>query len=595
MNTFALSQATTKSGRVKEKKICRRVLSSLILFTILIPGCIQPDSSDKPWVYQTCGSITMAPIVQDDNVYVFSHDGGLYCLHAATGKQVWKTELDTAYIDSLTAGNTIVLVTFADTLYAFDKGSGKNLWEYTLPERIGSVAASENVYVVTRTFLVCVEEKNGTVLWSKEVPEYQWSGRRLYVSEDRLFVELESDVVGCYSLNGERLWEFDAETKVADQPWVFVEGDTVFILAEKLYKIDIQSGEPVWVFEESDSLYFPILTETNIVLRTYETLLCVNRETGEPVWEKSVKGYDFEFDFLGVAGERVHLPDLLMMDMPFQGALIIQEQDGEPLVKVEGRIFSAAGSRTHVIFSTLEGIACFELSTGTRLWDFSHGLSIHKITFEGERAYITSDNGKIYSFLVENSFPFHEPRKEIMYSEELGKIKSIRMTYLLSYGLGGISGEVYLGSQDDGYALVDGYEKGPQWDLEKKSFETRTFEKKIIEKDVVEAFYESITDLYPHSEYKPSGTTAWSIITVAIELETGEIIELRSSGDVDWFIPWEVEFQGHTGVQYSGRISLAFEELMKEIGWGHTRLDFLYLWGVVTSGYCEEPLDLLEI
>ena len=194
--------------------------------------------------------------------------------------------------------------------------------------------------------------------------------------------------------------------------------------------------------------------------------MCVDRRTTEIAWEKAS---DFWSCFFGVISDSNTLslaayrsPISFITDeyTPLRGALIVREADGGPIVELEGAVFSAAVGGEKALFSTENGLLCFDAATGKQLWNSGdHDYPHRGITIKDERAYVGSDDGKVYSFLLENPFPFAESGDIPDYSE-LGEIRSIHVDYFLSYCIGGLTkGEVHLVLQDDGMYAVTGYEE----------------------------------------------------------------------------------------------------------------------------------------
>jgi outer membrane protein assembly factor BamB len=564
----------------------------VLFLIILVIACIQFHSpEDHPWVYQTCGSATLAPIVRGDRIYIFSSDKNLYCLNAATGGLLWKTELTEWIVDSLIEGDTTILVKDTRTLYSFDLISGEKLWELSFEEGIDSIVAEKDIFMTTCDNFFRIKERTGAIVWKATFPESTIGDRCLYSFKDRLFVEEARNVLACYSTDGEKLWEFRGQSQYTLTPWIFFEDDTLLLVFGEVYRLDIDTGVQLWVVEIPDMLSHPIRTETNLILSNLDRILCVDCKTAQILWEKSAEDIDFKYEFVGVYGERLHLQAYADLSPP-RRALIVREWNGEPILKVDSKIFAAASSGDKVVFSTFDELFCFDVLSGKSLWSFHAPFCFYRgITIENERAYIAGDDGKVYSFPLDGQALFFAPVERVEYSEELGRIKSIFIEYFCGYYFGIFKGEVSIVLQDGEYYVTDGYgEEFSSCVDEKKNFKGET-----ISKEVVEAFYESITDLYLDSEYWEFASTSTAHIIVKIELETGELIELKSGSDLYSLVPWEVEFRGRKAVQYSGAMSVAFDDLMKEVGWNYNMFCYFSSWGVVMSGLCQKPVNLLEI
>ncbi len=130
-----------------------------------------------------------SPAVDGDKVYALSGRGNLVCLNAADGKEVWRasmTELGGklpgwGYTESPLVDGDKVIVTPGGpkgTLAAFDKTSGKLLWqttEWTDPAQYASAIAVDHngarqIIQLTMQHVAGVNAADGKVLWMADFP-----------------------------------------------------------------------------------------------------------------------------------------------------------------------------------------------------------------------------------------------------------------------------------------------------------------------------------------------------------------------------------------------------------------------------------------
>ena len=101
---------------------------------------IAPEPPPTPgWVWgaRARGPVTAAPAVDGDTVYFGSHDARLYALDKATGKQRWQFVTGGAVSSSpVVVGGTIYFGSDDNRLYALDGESGTKLWEFATGGRI---------------------------------------------------------------------------------------------------------------------------------------------------------------------------------------------------------------------------------------------------------------------------------------------------------------------------------------------------------------------------------------------------------------------------------------------------------------------------
>lgn len=129
------------------------------------------------------------PTVDGDKVYAMSGKGHLVCLNAADGKQVWKQTMEElggkvpgwGYTESvLVDGNAVVCTPGGaqGTMAAFDKTTGKKLWqttEWTDPAQYASAipvdhGGKHQIIQLTMQNVAGVDAASGKVLWKSPFP-----------------------------------------------------------------------------------------------------------------------------------------------------------------------------------------------------------------------------------------------------------------------------------------------------------------------------------------------------------------------------------------------------------------------------------------
>ena len=88
------------------------------------------------WAFHTPGEVMPTPVDIDGYLYVGTGDGHVYKVDAATGKQVWKTDIKSfVSMSSPVAGNGYIFVggTYPNYFYALDQRTGRIAWRTTVP------------------------------------------------------------------------------------------------------------------------------------------------------------------------------------------------------------------------------------------------------------------------------------------------------------------------------------------------------------------------------------------------------------------------------------------------------------------------------
>ena len=113
----------------------------------------------EAWTFTTEGPVRFAPVVRGDRVYVASDDGHLYCLQAATGKEVWK------FRGGPSAGKLI--------------GNDQMISHW--PARSGVLVEGDKLYVTAGmwsrdgVFLYCLDAADGKVIWRNDTSGYHFA------------------------------------------------------------------------------------------------------------------------------------------------------------------------------------------------------------------------------------------------------------------------------------------------------------------------------------------------------------------------------------------------------------------------------------
>jgi polyvinyl alcohol dehydrogenase (cytochrome) len=93
------------------------------------------------WSFHTPGEIMPTPVDVDGFLYVGTGDGHVYKLNAATGKLVWKTDIESfVSMSSPVAGDGKIFLggTYPNYFYALDQNTGRIAWKTTIPDLVAT-------------------------------------------------------------------------------------------------------------------------------------------------------------------------------------------------------------------------------------------------------------------------------------------------------------------------------------------------------------------------------------------------------------------------------------------------------------------------
>jgi len=88
------------------------------------------------WSYHTPGEVMPSPVDIDGSLYVGTGDGNVYKLDSASGKLLWKTDIQSfVSMSSPVAGDGNIFLggTYPNYFYALDQQTGKVAWKMTIP------------------------------------------------------------------------------------------------------------------------------------------------------------------------------------------------------------------------------------------------------------------------------------------------------------------------------------------------------------------------------------------------------------------------------------------------------------------------------
>ena len=186
--------------------------------------CLNADNGGVIWTHKTEGYITSSPAIVDGSIYVVSQEpdlGALYKLDAATGNLVWKRTLPSysplgGGIDmhaSPSVGDGMVFAASnIEAYYGVNAATGDVEWTYRDEAAKEFIVCSPvyndgKVFLIDKFSIVCVNSKNGDLVWSSYLNE------ELYVSpsyaDGKLYVVTDQrSIFVLDAANGEALDRF---------------------------------------------------------------------------------------------------------------------------------------------------------------------------------------------------------------------------------------------------------------------------------------------------------------------------------------------------------------------------------------------------
>ena len=142
------------------------------------------------WAFHTPGEVMPTPVDMDGFLYVGTGDGHVYKVDVATGKQVWKTDIESfVSMSSPVAGDGYIFVggTYPNYFYALDQKTGRIVWKATIPGLVATgisdctPAYADGIVVQEATVesgdplnpvanvLLALDAKTGKLMWQQRM------------------------------------------------------------------------------------------------------------------------------------------------------------------------------------------------------------------------------------------------------------------------------------------------------------------------------------------------------------------------------------------------------------------------------------------
>jgi outer membrane protein assembly factor BamB len=317
---FALDAAAhvvafdAKSGRVLWGKTLAPKGGSATFLNTATLGLFGSDTSIDP-------SKGFGGGVAYDNgkVFVSTGFGNVVAMDAASGKELWKTELGVPIVNAPTANGGRVFVSTEDNhFFALAQDDGRQLWDHTgisvsagiLNSTSAAVAGDVVIVPYSSGELFALRAQNGRSLWNDTLTrsgtitalsELDDIAGRPVIDRDLVIAVSHSGVMAAIKLStGDRLWSRDIGG--VQTPWVA--GDYIYVLTSdnQLLCMTRKEGKVKWLHqmqrfvdeEDKDGPIVwagPILVSNRLILASsHGTAVSISPYTGELLGRVDIPG-----------------------------------------------------------------------------------------------------------------------------------------------------------------------------------------------------------------------------------------------------------------------------------------------------------------
>lgn len=324
-----------------------------------------PDNPQLLWEFDVDGlGFDAGPIIAAGRVYAADHNGRVLALDLASGKQVWRVELDTGFVASPAyKDGTLFVGDYDGTLHALDAKDGQEKWRF---ETGMEIDASPNFHTDKVLFtsqngkLYSVHADSGKLAWEYETGDQLQCGATL--AGDRTFLggcdaQLHIVDVSTGQLVGQPL-PIDAPT--GSTPSVL--GNRVFVptYAGEIFCYELPSNDLLWRFRDpklADEFKNSVAVADGLAVAASRNkrVFAIDVSNGKVVWEQTLQ----------------------------------KRCDASPVI---------AGGR--VVVASADGrITLFDLKTGQQQWMFEVKPSFIGAPAVGDgKLVVANDRGTIFCF-----------------------------------------------------------------------------------------------------------------------------------------------------------------------------------------------------
>lgn len=266
--------------------------------------CFDAETGNVLWTYETDGAIIGAPTYDNGKLYFGSVNGYFFCLDESNPqKYFWRyITYSKIYVAPLVIGNIVYFAADNGLVYAFDKITGKEIWNtpFKANNKINSAISGDDTsifFISQDGNLYAVHPLTGALLWKKIVGPNVKSTP--VIKENYVYVLNNMGQLLAINRTTRNLdWYYSLNQDTNTTP--AVSGDLAIIIGKngKIACIDLKTGKARW--EKNLSGNFdtsPIVTDKYIFIGdSASTLYMLSIENGSTSWfEKFEKGFYNDF------------------------------------------------------------------------------------------------------------------------------------------------------------------------------------------------------------------------------------------------------------------------------------------------------------
>ncbi|MFQ6044569.1 MAG: PQQ-binding-like beta-propeller repeat protein, partial [Candidatus Poribacteria bacterium] len=268
--------------------------------------CIDAQSAEIIWEYETGKQIFSSPAVVNNKVYIgeglhWDEDSNLYCLDASDGKLLWSFQTASHVESSPTfMDGKIYFGAGEDGVFCVDADTGEKIWHFSGEHVDNSpIAEEDSVYFGTgygNERIYCLDSQSGEEKWVVDVDYPVWGSPALDDGKIYLgigngnFLESDNEPGGaaiCFDAkSGKSLWRYETEDSVITAI-ALDSGEAYFGSRDgNLYCLDAKAGALKWKKDLHISIVSsPAVVKNGVYFGCDDgRIYCLDRNDGSIKW-----------------------------------------------------------------------------------------------------------------------------------------------------------------------------------------------------------------------------------------------------------------------------------------------------------------------
>ncbi len=251
-------------------------------------------SGATQWRLRTGDSVTVAPAILGNTLYVGSEDSYLYAMAADTGTLGWSARLDGPVSAAPTLDEETVYVgTTEGTLSALDRADGSERWALTFDHEVRSPALADGkLYVGTFSGTVrAVDAADGTVVWRTSVDNDRFVALEVAVEDGAVYAGANGVLRAFETTDGSDRWTVVVgdQSRVQSPP-IVADGRVYVNIGTAVRAYDTADGTELWTAPIAGNANEPPVVHGGVVYTSSdEAVHAVDAADGTERWRRSVR------------------------------------------------------------------------------------------------------------------------------------------------------------------------------------------------------------------------------------------------------------------------------------------------------------------